>query len=1173
MAAVVLLFMASSANGSSPESSGVVVDEIAPDSPAMAAGFRTGDVLFRWERLDTSAASPIGGEIASIFEWIRLEIEQAPQGQFRLHGLRDGQPLRLELPDGSNSLTVRPPLSAEFLPEYLHGIALLKAGHPEDGAQILAELAGRVAGKGHHTLACWLLRRIGVEWTGRRDWEKAVAAYRAALPEADNPQARVAVLDPLGEALYQRRDTAGAAEIFEQTLALWRTTRGEGLGTAKSLSNLGALAFKQGDLGRAEGLLRSAESLQERLAPASLPLAKTLSNLGVLVFTQGKIANAKQLWEKALDIQQRLSPDSLELASTLNNLAVLASNAGDLDTAERFNRHALEIRERRDPQGADLASSLKHLGTLLHGRGQLVEAEEFFKRALAIEAKRVPEGLEVAGDLANLGNVAMDHGDLGQAEDLYGQALRIIDKAAPHSNEMASVLNSLGFVLRERGDLDLSEDYLKRALAIWENLEGQESLHVAGALNNLGDLAQLRHDLPRAREYFQRSLDIKQKMAQPNSLTVALALSNLGLVAFEGGDFAAAEGYFRRCLDIRQHQAPGSLNVADALNSLATIVYERGEIDAVLDLSRQALAILKKLAPGSHAEAWALENLGTALRKKGERAEAAQYLSRAVDSLESQIGRLGGSHKDEETFRAGYDSYYRKLMDLLIDNGRPEEAFHVLERYRARAFLQLLAERDLNFLGVPAEFEDRRRRIGAAYDRTQQALAELDPLKQQAEIETRLAELREIRHQREEVDTAIRKASPRLARLRYPIPLDLHATQQALDKGTLLLSYSVGEESTLVFAVSSQGPLDVRRLPVGHAELERRIEFFRNLIVTPASVGRRKGSTDEEIRVGQELFTLLMGPFFRRIAKAERLLILPDGPLHVLPWSALVLDRPKRPFRSGKSWQYLIELAPLQVALSATVYAELRQMRERERVQPKLALAAFGDPLYPRQPDPPGNDHLGDPHLRSVVARGFRFAPLPGSRAEVTGIAALFPRGVQTYLGPQATEEHAKGLPRRTRYLHFAVHGILNQRSPLDSALALTIPSRFEEGKDNGLLQAWEIFERLRVDADLVVLSACRSGLGGEMGGEGLIGLTRAFQYAGARSVVASLWAVSDPATADLMVRFYRRLRRGHPVDEALRAAQLDLIRRHASRHGEIGGVDASLPFVWAAFQLFGDGR
>ncbi|HEX4865563.1 MAG TPA: CHAT domain-containing protein, partial [Acidimicrobiales bacterium] len=130
-----------------------------------------------------------------------------------------------------------------------------------------------------------------------------------------------------------------------------------------------------------------------------------------------------------------------------------------------------------------------------------------------------------------------------------------------------------------------------------------------------------------------------------------------------------------------------------------------------------------------------------------------------------------------------------------------------------------------------------------------------------------------------------------------------------------------------------------------------------------------------------------------------------------------------------------------------------------------------------------------------------------------------------------------------------------------------------EDGKDNGLLQAWEIFERLRVDADLVVLSACRSGLGSEMGGEGLIGLTRAFQYAGARSVVASLWEVSDPATADLMVRFYRRLRRGHPVDEALRAAQLDLIRSHPSRHGETGGVDPASPFVWAAFQLFGDGR
>ena len=145
--------------------------------------------------------------------------------------------------------------------------------------------------------------------------------------------------------------------------------------------------------------------------------------------------------------------------------------------------------------------------------------------------------------------------------------------------------------------------------------------------------------------------------------------------------------------------------------------------------------------------------------------------------------------------------------------------------------------------------------------------------------------------------------------------------------------------------------------------------------------------------------------------------------------------------------------------------------------------------------------------------------------------------------------------------IHYACHAVVNERFPLDSALAFTIPDKPREGQDNGLLQAWEIFEKVRIDADLVTLSACESGLGREMGGEGLIGLTRAFQYAGARSVLASLWKVEDKSTAELMKRFYGYVKAGRPKDEALRLAQIDLIR----------SADFSQPRDWAAFQLNGD--
>jgi CHAT domain-containing protein len=179
----------------------------------------------------------------------------------------------------------------------------------------------------------------------------------------------------------------------------------------------------------------------------------------------------------------------------------------------------------------------------------------------------------------------------------------------------------------------------------------------------------------------------------------------------------------------------------------------------------------------------------------------------------------------------------------------------------------------------------------------------------------------------------------------------------------------------------------------------------------------------------------------------------------------------------------------------------------------------------------------------------------------VEAIAALYPHA-QVYLGPEATEEKVKSLGPDSHIIHFACHGLIDERFPLNSALALTLPEHPAEGQDNGLLQAWEIFESVRLDADLVTLSACDTALGKEMGGEGLVGLTRAFQYAGARSVLASLWGVADDSTARFMKHFYSYLHSGKTKDEALRAAQIDQIRERSR---------LSHPFHWAAFELFGD--
>jgi CHAT domain-containing protein len=254
-------------------------------------------------------------------------------------------------------------------------------------------------------------------------------------------------------------------------------------------------------------------------------------------------------------------------------------------------------------------------------------------------------------------------------------------------------------------------------------------------------------------------------------------------------------------------------------------------------------------------------------------------------------------------------------------------------------------------------------------------------------------------------------------------------------------------------------------------------------------------------------------------------------------------------FPPGGQWRYLVEWKPLHVAGSASVYAELKRWRRSAEVLPS-PLVAFGDPVI-RQ---------GPAILRT---RGFPLEPLPASRREVQSIARVYGDRATALLGPAATEEKAKSVEKDVRYLHFATHVVLDDRLPLNSAIVLSMPDPPGEGRDNGLLESWEVFESLRLDADLVVLSGCESGLGQHLEGEGLLGLTQAFHYAGARSILASLWPAADESTADLMARFYAHLKRGASKDQALRSAQLEMLSRGR----------ASAPYYWALFQLRGDWR
>ena len=509
------------------------------------------------------------------------------------------------------------------------------------------------------------------------------------------------------------------------------------------------------------------------------------------------------------------------------------------------------------------------------------------------------------------------------------------------------------------------------------------------------------------------------------------------------------------------------------------------------------------------------------------------------------MGKLGGADEVQSRFSAKYQDLYRDLMDELLAQGQDAEAFRVLERSRARVLLSMLGERDLVLThGLPDGLVRQRKRLAAEVDRAQARLATLEPARNAAEIEQVLGTLRDLRDQRQQLRDQVRRLSPRLAALEDPRPLDPQAAAAALDPGTLLLEYSVGSEQSWLFLVGAGiGPgksLSVIQINAGEVALRRDVEAFRRLTDGLAS----GPESDRAVcGLGKKLYDTLIRPAESQIAAAQRLLISPDGPLHLLPYAALVRAQDDSVCAAAPPpGSYLIEEKPLHTVVSATLYADLLRDRNQASQAGGPELLAFGDPLV--QPIDPkaGPDVSGASKLRVAVAK---LAPeaLPGTKAEVEALGRLYGAGARVHVGAEATEDRVKAEAPAARRVHLACHSLLDARRPLDSALVFSIPPVWKPGQENGLLQAWEIFEGMRLHADLVVLSACQTGLGEEAGGEGLLGLTRAFQYAGARSIVASLWRVSDASAAPLMERFHAGLLAGESKDRALRDAQIALLR------------------------------
>jgi CHAT domain-containing protein/tetratricopeptide (TPR) repeat protein len=942
---------------------------------------------------------------------------------------------------------------------------------------------------------------------------------------------------------------AGTADARRRALPLYRQAR-EGFraaadrpGEARALYETAVVSRLVDETRAALGLARKVLPLWQALGETRFAAA-TENEIGLDRWLLGEGEEARAAFGRALALA-RGAGDRYGEAVAQSNLCLMDLTRGDLRQGVACYGRALPLLEEVRAEEL-LGGALISVGHAFDALGEPREARDRYAQALArlrSTGNRAGEGRT----LNNLGVLEADLGDVQAALAHYGAALATF-RALEDRRWQARVLNNLGLVYHGVGERERALSSYTEALALWRAVDDRP-----GEAATLTALGSVQSALGRPREALA-SLDraLALRRAAGDRRGEGIARGQLGKTQEALGDRAAALAAFTAAASLLGET--GDLpNAADALRG-------QGEMEAALGEEAKALESLERSLTQARAagyrpgEAQTLYALARAERRFGRAAAARGHALEAIGVIESLRERIRNPD-----LRASYAGLTHRAYELAIDlamaapssapEARDREALGLVERARARTLLQLLAEAGVRVAeGVDAALLARREalleRLAAKAERAATAPAA------GAAREGWNREIQEIQRELDLVDAQIRAASPGYAALTQPQPLAAADLQALLDPDAALLVYALGEERSFLWWVAPGEIASFVLPPRGAIE-----ETARKLHTGWSAADTASSASSAGAGTAADLARMLLGPVAERLARpgGRILAVVPDGALAYVPFAALPLPDPEG--AAGGPPPPVLARYEVVALPSATALAVAR------RLHPKAGrrwLAAFADPVF----DP------ADPRLPAAVRRPAATAPvfarLPASRQEAAAIAALAPPGEAAVALDFDASRAAVSGARLAGYraVHFATHGVIDAEHPALSGLALSTVDR-QGHPQEGFLSLSDLYN-LRLDADLVVLSGCRTALGREVRGEGLVGLARGFQYAGAARVVASLWRVEDRATAELMTRFYRALwREGRPAAAALREAQLALRRERRFRD----------PSFWAAFVLAGDWR
>jgi CHAT domain-containing protein/tetratricopeptide (TPR) repeat protein len=1063
------------------------------------------------------------------------------------------------------------------------------------------------------------IQNIGAVYDNLGKKQKALAYYAQALPlvrTVGDRQGEAVALSNIGLVYSDLGEEQKALAYYAQALPLFRAI-GDPRGEALTLSNIGLVYSDLGDKQKALDYYGQALPLNRTVGDRRGEAA-TLNNIGAVYYDLGEKQKALDYYGQALPLNRAVGDRGGE-AVTFTNIGRVKGDLGEKQKALDYYAQALPLfRAVGDREGE--AGTLSNIGLIYSDLGEKQRALDYFAQALALN-RAVGDRRGEATTLTSIGAVYDDLGETQKALDYYAQALPLNRGVGDRQGE-ATTLSNTGLVYGDLGEKQKAVDYFAQALPFFRAVGDRQG--EASTLSNIGLVYSDTVEKQKALDYFAQALPLFRAVADRQG--EAVMLSNIGAVYNALGEKQKALDYFAQALPL--NRAIGDRRGEGVtLNNMGWVYSDLSEKQKARDYFAQALPLLRAVGD-RQGEALTLSNVAYNEREQGNLIGARAHIEAAIAIIESLRTRIINQDLRSSYFATvqGYYEFYIDLLMRLHKQhpfeGHDAEALQTSERARARGLLETLVEANADIRqGVdPILLELERSMQQRLNAKAKAQMKFLSGKHTDDQVQPIAIEIEALTTEFQQVEAEIRQKSPNYAALTQPQPLTLKEIQtQVLDKDTLLLQYSLDTDRSYLWAVT-QDSITSYELPK-RTEIEDTAREVYTLLTdvkkwSESSLNNRRGlslnkpqPTASTISSSPEaiarLSQMVLAPAAAQLGK-KRLVVVADGALQFIPFAALpVPNADNQSASSGQqtanAYRPLIAEHEIVSLPSTSTLAVLRNEVKDRQSAPKT-FAVLADPVFERadprlkkngsQENTEGNQKpssqavtaidgvatprtgnrqrgLGLALVKSAVESGVKGADLeiprlPGTRQEAEQILSLVPatssKQAFDFTANRATATSAE--LSQYRYVHFATHGFLDSQHPELSGILLSMFDEQGEPQD-GFLRAHEVFN-LKLAAELVVLSACQTGLGKEVKGEGLVSLTRGFMYAGSPRVVVSLWSVSDVGTAELMTRFYRGvLKEGLRPAQALQAAQFSMFKEKGF----------ASPFYWAAFTLQGEWR